>query len=273
MKMGKTFCLTLALSLAASVMNAATDGTTSESNQLGYEIAPLNRASADSMTIRSNEEYDNRWTVGVHIGANYAMSENTRFGSFGDMVKPSVAVSVGKFFTPLLSARLQLGYLRQTSRVYSSYIDHDKTVYGDGNYNYSAFTGYVDGLLNLTRLFSKSKEQTRFNLSALLGIGLNESFGFDDDKIDGWKTGIEDARKSDPKGGHRLYNIGTGSHACLAMRAGLVGSYALSNSLDLNLETTLHAATDKLNGVKHNLFVDGYVNVMVGLAYHIDSQK
>lgn len=268
--MGKRLSLVLALCLSASMMNAATDGTQVENNQQGYEAEAMQGNVVDSVAVQDNEEYDGRWYVGVHVGANYAMSENTRFGSFGDMLKPSVAVSAGKYFTPLWGGRVQLGYMRQTSRVNKIYLSHDKAVYGDGNYNFSVFAGYVDGLLNLNKLFSRDKKKTRFNIAALAGIGLNCSFNFDEDKIDGWKSAIENAKKSDPKGGHYFYYIDTSSHCCFAMRAGLLGSYTLNNNLDLNLEATLNAATDKLNGVKNSMFADGYVNVMVGLAYHFN---
>ena len=129
------------------------------------------------------------WFIGIHAGANHSLSENTRFGSFGDMNKPSAAFSVGKYFSPAIGARMQFAYLKQVSRAHSGAIETRPDVYGNGNYGFNVFGGYLDGLFNLNNIVARYDEDCRFNVVGILGVGFNSSFGFDDKvKVMGGRT-------------------------------------------------------------------------------------
>lgn len=76
-------------------------------------------------TVRALKHYKagDNWFIGIQAGANHSLSENSRFGSFGTMTRPSIALSVGKYFSPAIGARVQLAYLKQMSRANSEVIE------------------------------------------------------------------------------------------------------------------------------------------------------
>lgn len=216
-------------------------------------------------TVRALKHYKggDNWFIGIHGGVNHSLSENARFGSFGDMTKPSFGLSVGKYFSPAIGARVQFAYMKQQSRANSEAIEAYPEVYGDGNYGFNVFAGYVDGLFNLNNIFAQYNEDCRFNVVGILGMGFNAASGFDD-KVEAWDR--------EPGEGFAPYKVYTDNNAYFALRAGLQFNYILSNALDLNLEATFNATDDGYNGTRYDRKWDSYANLMLGLTYHFKDQ-
>lgn len=227
------------------IMALCTMTVWSQSRALGVE--------AD--TLRSLRHYkgSDNWFIGIHAGMNHSLSENARFGDFMDMTKPGFALSVGKYFSPAVGARVMLSYMKQQSRANSEALIDDK------NYGFHNIGGYLDGLFNLNNIFGQYKENTRFNVYGILGFGFNATGGFDD-KVESWDK---------PAGGYKVY---TDNSAYFSLRGGLGLSYMLSNALDLNLEVTAHGADDAYNGTRYDNKYDTYVAAMLGLTYHFKDQ-
>ena len=125
------------------------------------------------------------WFIGIQAGANHSLSENSRFGSFGAMTRPSIALSVGKYFSPAIGARVQFAYLKQMSRANSEVIEAFPEVYGKGNYGFNMFNGYLDGLFNRTIFSPNMNENYPFNVVGSPGYRVQLQFGFDD-KVKEW---------------------------------------------------------------------------------------
>ena len=223
------------------IMALCTLSVWSQSRALGVE--------AD--TLRSLRHYKggDNWFIGIHAGMNHSLSENARFGDFMDMTKPAFAISVGKYFSPAIGARVMLSYMKQQSRANSEALIDDK------NYGFHNIGGYFDGLFNFNNIFGQYKENTRFNVYGILGFGFNATGGFDD-KVEAWDK---------PAGGYKVF---TDNGAYFSLRGGLGLSYMLSNALDLNLELTAHGADDAYNGTRYDRKYDTYVSAMLGLTYH-----
>ena len=227
------------------IMALCTMTVWSQSRALGVE--------AD--TLRSLRHYkgSDNWFIGIHAGMNHSLSENARFGDFMDMTKPGFALSVGKYFSPAVGARVMLSYMKQQSRANSEALIDDK------NYGFHNIGGYLDGLFNLNNIFGQYKENARFNVYGILGFGFNATGGFDD-KVESWDK---------PAGGYKVY---TDNSAYFSLRGGLGLSYMLNNALDLNLEVTAHGADDAYNGTRYDNKYDTYVAAMLGLTYHFKDQ-
>lgn len=212
---------------------------------------------ADTVTtLRHYKTWDN-WIIGVYGGVNFSLSENIRFAPFGKTLGPSVGISAGKYFTPAVGARFRISYLNQKSRANSEVVDAYPEVYGDGLYKFSMISTFVDGLFNFNNIFAPYKENNRFNVVGVVGIGVNSSFGFDK-KIKNW---------SPSKGG--LYEVDrSGEKAALAVHAGIQLNYKLTDALDVNLEGTFNVTDDGYNGTRYDNKYDGYVFIAAGLAYH-----
>ncbi|MBQ3190517.1 MAG: OmpA family protein [Bacteroidaceae bacterium] len=218
-------------------------------------------------TLRSLRHYkgSDNWFFGIHAGMNHSLSENARFGDFMDMTKPGFAISVGKYFSPAVGARVQLSYMKQQSRANSEMIDAYPKVFGEGNYGFHNISGYFDGLFNFNNIFGQYKESTRFNVYGILGFGFNATGGFDD-KVNDW------AKFLGTDENYIGYQVYTDKKAYLSLRGGLGFSYMLNNALDLNLEVTAHGSDDGYNGTRYDNMYDTYVTAMLGLTYHFKDQ-
>ena len=220
---------------------------------------------ADSVHGLKHYGVGDNWFITVHGGANHSLSENARFGDFMDMTKYGFGLSVGKYFTPAIGVRTQFSLQNQASRANSEAIEAYPSVYGDGNYTFKNFAGYLDGLFNLNNIFGQYNENARFNVSGILGVGYNYTFGFDD-KVEDWGSNSKVWDK--PNGKYAPYDVHTDNTLSLAVRAGLLFSYRLSDLFDIELEATANGTDDAYNGTRYDRKYDTYVSAMLGLTYH-----
>lgn len=206
-------------------------------------------------TLKHYTTWDN-WFVGLFVGTNFSLSENIRFAPFFNTLGPSIGISAGKYFTPAVGARVRVSYLNQKSRANSELVDAFPEVYGNGLYKYNMISTYVDGLFNFNNIFSPYKENGRFSVVGVIGIGMNSSFGFDK-KILNW---------SPSKGGH--YEVDRSGANALAVHAGLQLGYKINEALDVNIESTFNVTDDGYNGTRYDNKYDGYIYIVGGLTYH-----
>lgn len=227
-------------------------------NLYASEETPSKDLSVKADTVRTLKHYKagDNWFFGVFAGTNFSLSENIRFASFPKRFGPSVGISVGKYFSPAVGARVRVSYLNQHSMANTELVDAYPEVYGDGVYKFSMVSTFVDGLFNFNNIFKPYNENNRFNVVGVLGIGLNSAFGFDD-KIKNW---------SPSKGG--LYEVDRSGGTYLAIHAGLQLGYKVSDAVDINLEATYNATDDGYNGTRYDRKYDGYIYVVAGATYH-----
>ena len=82
----------------------------------------------------------------------------------GRLLSPGGSLSVGKYFSPVWGARVNIGgWVAKTPGVYS----------GSDSFFYGSAT--IDGLMNLSQLIRKYPERL-FDVSVIAGIGFNRSF-------------------------------------------------------------------------------------------------
>jgi outer membrane protein OmpA-like peptidoglycan-associated protein len=175
------------------------------------------------------------WFLQLQGGASYTLSEYHRDASFGDVVSPHVALSVGKYFSPKTGVRLQVGGWE--SKNYYTYAA------SDGTYKIKYLQANIDGMLNLTNVFLPYKEDRNFNLFAFLGVGYN--YGFRNKEMGFGKT----------------YNF--------VPRAGLQGAWRLNDLLNLNLEVAGNLLGDDFNGREEGIKYDGMIDALVGLSFNL----
>lgn len=228
---------------------------------VGAQSYKVTEVKTDSVRGLKHYGGSDNWFVTLHGGANHSLSENARFGDFMDMTKFGFGLSVGKYFTPAIGLRTQFSIQEQASRANSEAIETYPDVYGEGNYTFKNFAGYIDGLFNFNNIFGQYRESTRFNLIGIMGVGFNHTFDFDK-KVKDWATGKVAAP----------YDVETDANTALAVRAGLMGSYRLSNAFDLELEVTANGTDDAYNGTRYDRKYDTYVSAMLGLTYHFSDR-
>lgn len=212
--------------------------------------------------LRHYKTGDN-WFIGVHGGINNASGENIRLGrNFGDVFGWTGAISLGKYFSPAVGARVQAGYMTQHGIANEEFADYHHLSGKDSHYDFHNIFGYVDGLLNFNNILGTFKESTKFNVIGIIGVGVNSVGGFSDN-IKGWAHSA-----SNPVG----YNVKTDNKTYFSMRAGMGFQWFISKAWDLGLEVTYHAVDDGYNGVRDDKKNDGYFNALLGLTYHFKDQ-
>ncbi len=209
---------------------------------------------ADSVTVLKPYKAKDNWFFGVYAGTNFSFGENTRFNK-GKMFGPSFGLSVGKWFSPAVGARLRWAILQQHHMVNTEMEALRSDL--DPVYKHGMTSVFFDGLFNFNNIFSRYREDSRFNVIGVLGIGFNSAFGFSDNSADWTNTG---------------YEIDTDGGTYLGIHAGLMLNYKLNNAIDLNLEATYNATDDAYNGVRYDRKYDGYMYIVAGMTWHFKDQ-
>lgn len=103
---------------------------------------------------------ENPWFMQGQLGITYS----TGGTGIGRLLSPGGSLSVGKYFSPVWGARVNIGgWVAKMPGVYS----------GSDSFFYGSAT--VDGLMNLSQLIRKYPE-CLFDVSVIAGIGFNRSF-------------------------------------------------------------------------------------------------
>lgn len=206
------------------------------------------------------------------------MGENTRFGNFFDMTRPSFQIQVGRSFYPQFGMRLTLNYLSQKGRAEWSTSEFlEKWAERDGNYDFSMAAGFIDGVFDFHNVIWGYKDDRRFSLKGYLGLGAFYTFGFDDNKLD-W---LANPTWSDcnyngvhHNAGDRLpsgygYRVDRKNKWYYAGHIGLIGEYHLSPAWSVNLDVSFNGTDDAYNGMRFRRVYDSYVDVMLGAVYYL----
>ena len=217
--------------------------------------------------------FDNIFVLG-QLGISHSMSENTRFGNFFGNQKLSFNIGIGKWLYPSFGLRLTAGVHPQVGRAEWELVElpdygwHpvEGTKYPFGNYNFSIISAYLDGLVNLTNIILKYKEDRLFNLIGIIGLGYDRSFGFEKEKLAEWASGVTYAQGTIERTFYYPVNTNPGNY--FAFHIGLQGRWKASPAWDLTAEITFNGTDDAYNGIAFDRVYDTYFDILVGAQFH-----
>ncbi|MFV0419546.1 MAG: OmpA family protein [Dysgonomonas sp.] len=177
--------------------------------------------------------FGNNWFIQLQGGATYSISEGFKDASFGDLITPHVAVSLGKYFAPEVGGRLQVG--GWSAKHYDTSVNGTfKTQYIQTN---------ADALFNLTNMLSPYQENRPFNFIAFAGLGYVHGF-------------------KDTKNGLTSTNM-------IAPRVGLQADFRLSEAASFNIEVAGNLLRDDFNGIRTAKNYDGTIDVLAGVSFNL----
>ena len=246
----------------------------------GYQVvdSTFNRTKMDQDSLYYDEmayldDYhflDNIFLIG-QLGISHSMSENTRFGEFFGNERLSFNLGVGKWVYPAFGVRFTLGLHPQVGRAEWELSEAYPETFG--NYNYNMLSGYLDGLVNLTNIILKYREDRVFNLIGIIGFGYNHTFGFDKEKCAIMSAGLDANHKpryNNPSAGERVmgYDVDTDPGNYFAAHVGLQGRWKASQAWDIIAELTFNGTDDKYNGHEYDRVYDTYFDVLLGAQFH-----
>lgn len=192
---------------------------------------------AQEKAIKNYGFWDN-WFIQGQVGGSYTFSEGHNKTNFTSLVTPHIAISAGKYFSPIAGARIQVGGWQSKSKNYGLLNNDKKT------YDYSYFQANLDGMLNLTNLFSTYTGDKFFNLYGIMGLGYVHNFG--------------DSEK------------GVSTQNSIVPRLGLQADFRLNDDLSLNLEAIGNLMNDEFNGRTGGTKYDATTNLLLGLTYRFN---
>ena len=198
----------------------------------------------DKYQVVTNRFWDN-WFFSIGGGASMLFGENDNAGSFGKRISPTLNVSVGKWFTPGLGLRLQYSGLQAKGFTYDKEAPYVRgNQMGDGYYKqrFDYMNLHGDVMFNLNALFGGYNQHRVYEIIPYVGAGFTHSY--------------------------------TAPHRqALAMNAGIINKFRLSNAVDINLElaaTGVEGKFDGERGGKHDY--DGLLSASVSLTYRFPTR-
>jgi len=185
-----------------------------------------------------NYGFQDNWFIQGQVGGSYSFTENHTEVDFFKRVSPHVALSVGKHFSPVAGARLQIGGWEA-----KTYLPNGIDSYKSQKFNYVQAS--VDGLLNLTNVFyNRFEGEKSFNLYGILGVGYGRVFGDSE-------YGIKNQNNIIPRGG-------------------LQADFRVTDDLSVNLEAVANLMPDGFNGQVGGRKYDATVNTLIGVTYRFN---
>ena len=229
---------------AQEATQTASEGANDESSE--YWVGS---ASNNKKVLNPNKFGDN-WFISVGAGTLFSVGDNGGSADFGKKIQPAVAVSVGKWLAPWGGLRLWTMYGRGSG--------HTAIVNSvDDDYHWNIINGYVDAMFNLNNIFQGYKESRKFQLMAILGLGVEHNWGYDDLNA--------------------AYGVDVKKKTLAGCRTGLMGSLRLNEKFALNLEASYNFVDDSYDGQTVYNGVDGHMNLLLNLVYrfknHDDSRQ
>ena len=233
-KVGRKVTILMAF---ASFSSSYATRTVSFSNIEGNDVSQEQEQSSNKI-LNESKFFDN-WFVTGQVGTLYNWGSKGEHGSFWNHLRPSFALSVGKWFSPMVGARAQGVYSINRSATESS-----------KSYHYNAMGVYGDGLFNFTNIFGGYKESRFFNLIGFVGMGWEHTTNYSKRS---WNTD------------ESLYN--RKNCDLLAIHLGAIARFRLSKCLDLDVEVAHSLLDDSYDGQETNNRWDGHLNILLGLNY------
>lgn len=191
--------------------------------------------------------FGDNWFIQLQGGASYTISENYKDASFGDLITPTVGIAFGKHLSPKFGLRAQA----------SGWESKSQYKYTDDTYRHKYIQASLDGLVNITNLWSSEYNPNRvFNFYGFIGLAYVHGEG---------KKSIN----LNPEA-----NEGKGMHLdksnMIIPRVGLQADFQVTNFMSLNVEVSGNLLEDRFNGVSTGKAYDGMVTALGGVTFHFN---
>ena len=185
------------------------------------------------------------WFIGVDGGAQIYFGEHDKQAKFGDRLAPALNVYVGKWFTPIVGARLNYSGIGQRGATQDGIHGLSDALPGKGGAPYwlnkqkfNFFNLHADLLINLSNAICGYKEGGHiYNCSPFIGLGWGMVYS------------------EEPK-----------THEITA-NAGINNAFKLCSGLDLNINIGAFLVNEDFDGETGDNWGEGNLSATIGLAY------
>lgn len=182
--------------------------------------------------------------VGLQGGVQSTLTDYNAF----KLIRPTASVSFGRFFTPIVGARLHVNGLWNQGGIKDF----------NEKYDYKYATTDIDLMLNLTNMFGK-KQNYLCNVILLGGMGMNYAWDNDD------MVALKNAGKVSSM-------AWTYDNISYNARVGVMFDFNVCKHWGINLEVAANSLSDKYNS-KITYKDDWQITAQLGIAYKFGFRK
>ena len=226
----------------------------------------------------ANTNFQDNWFVTLYGGVTSNFGSDDSHAAFFRLMGPAAAIAVGKEMTPVSTVRFQINYVRNTGVTddqFGQVLDDAGNILKDyswmnhNRFKWNSFGLDVEYLLNFTNLILGFRENRKFYLQGIIGIGGSVSSGYTTDKF-------AEAQGINNSHGAQLQNkdkYDTRQHSLINLRAGVAGTFMIARNWNLHIEaigSVLDNSYDS-NPTTSNTW-DGHVDYLLGVSYRFNNK-
>lgn len=216
----------------------------------------------------ANTDFKDNWYIGLYGGAVSNFGSDASHAGFFQVMGPAAALTFGKEITPISGVRMQLNYTRNTGVTDNQFTGAFKDMIHD-RFKWNSYALNIDYLLNFTNLILGFRENRKFHLQGIVGIGGSVSRNYTSGKYAA-------AQDIDNSHGAQLSNqdkYQNRQHSLINIRAGVAGTFMVARNWNVHIEAVENFLDNSYdsNPTTKNTW-DGHLDVLVGVSYRFNNK-
>lgn len=225
----------------------------------------------------ANTNFQDNWYISLYGGVTSNFGSDASHSGFFRLMGPAAVLAVGKELTPISSVRFQINYNRNTGVTddqFGSYTDDLGSITNfdwmtHERYKWNSYGLSIDYLLNFTNLLLGFRENRKFHLQGIVGIGGSVSRNYTTEQY-------AEAQRIDNSHSAELHNkdkYDNRQHSLICLRAGVAGTFMIARNWNLHLEAIGNILDNSYdsNPTTNNTW-DGHVDYLLGVSYRFNNK-
>lgn len=225
--------------LIATAMMALAGVVSAAQPKVKADTAAAEEYNSDKRIV-GKASFNADWFVGIDGGAQVYFGENDSQCKFGDRLAPALNIYVGKWFSPVVGARIGYSGIGQKGATYDAHA-LDSEVPGKGGLKkqkFNFFNLHADAMLDLANVVCGYKPEGHI-WTPIPFVGL------------GWAYVYSEAPKANK----------------ITANAGLINAFRLCDALDLNVNVHAMLVNEAFDGETGHRSGEGNLSATIGLTY------
>ncbi len=230
----------------------------------------------------ANTNFQDNWYISLYGGVTSNFGSDCSHSGFFRLMGPAAMLAVGKEITPISGVRFQINYNRNTGVTDDMFGEvtikdaesgletiKDMSWMTHNRYKWNSYGLSIDYLLNFTNLILGFRENRKFHLQGVVGIGGSVSRNYTTEQF-------AEAQHIDNSHDKELVNkdkYDNRQHSLICLRAGLAGTCMIARNWNLHIEAVGNILDNSYdsNPTTSNTW-DGHVDYLLGVSYRFNNK-
>ena len=230
----------------------------------------------------ANTNFQDNWYISMYGGVTSNFGSDCSHSGFFRLMGPAAMLAVGKEITPISGVRFQINYNRNTGVTDNMFGEvtikdaesgletiKDMSWMTHNRYKWNSYGLSIDYLLNFTNLILGFRENRKFHLQGVVGIGGSVSRNYTTEQF-------AEAQHIDNSHDKELVNkdkYDNRQHSLICLRAGLAGTCMIARNWNLHIEAVGNILDNSYdsNPTTSNTW-DGHVDYLLGVSYRFNNK-